>query len=129
MWHRGRDRGWLFIWKAETSAPSLFISRGNRGSSSPLAAYCYSFFTNSAAPLFFSKPREQRSPPIATSITTPSTFSTTSAMAPKADKGKGVKSAEAQRLAALRKERAIFSPQLGVKEMREYFYLFWSTET
>ena len=31
-------------------------------------------------------------------------------MAPKADKGKGVKSAEAQRLAALRKERAIFSP-------------------
>ena len=31
-------------------------------------------------------------------------------MAPKADKGKGVKSAEAQRLAALRKERAIFPP-------------------
>ena len=38
------------------------------------------------------------------------TSPTTSAMAPKADKGKGVKSAEAQRLAALRKERAIFSP-------------------
>ena len=50
-------------------------------------------------------------------------------MAPKADKGKGVKSAEAQRLAALRKERAVFSPQLGVQELREYFYLFWSTET
>ena len=50
-------------------------------------------------------------------------------MAPKADKGKGVKSAEAQRLAALRKERAIFSPQLGVQELREYFYLFWATET
>ncbi len=50
-------------------------------------------------------------------------------MAPKADKGKGVKSAEAQRLAALRKERAIFSPQLGAKELREYFYLFWATET
>ena len=126
MRHRGRDRGWFFIWKGETSAPSLFISRGNRGSSFPLAGCCYSFFTNSAAPPFFSKPREQRSapPPIATSITTPSTFSTTSAMAPKADKGKGVKSAEAQRLAALRKERAIFSPQLGVKELREYFYLF-----
>ena len=31
-------------------------------------------------------------------------------MAPKADKGKGVKSAEAQRLAALRKERAISPP-------------------
>ena len=51
-----------------------------------------------------------RPSPIATSITTPSTFPTTSAMAPKADKGKGVKSAEAQRLAALRKERAIFTP-------------------
>ena len=50
-------------------------------------------------------------------------------MAPKGDKGKGVKSAEAQRLAALRKERAIFSPQLGVQELREYFYLFWATET
>ena len=45
-------------------------------------------------------------------------------MAPKADKGKGVKSAEAQRLAALRKERAIFSPQLGAQELREYYYLF-----
>ena len=50
-------------------------------------------------------------------------------MAPKADKGKGVKSAEAQLLAALRKERAIFSPQLGVQELREYFYLFWAMET
>ena len=39
-----------------------------------------------------------------------STFPTTSAMAPTADKGKGVKSAEAQRLAVLRKERAIFTP-------------------
>ena len=40
-------------------------------------------------------------------------------MAPKADKGKGVKSAEAQRLAAPQKERAIFTPQLGVKELIE----------
>ena len=69
-----------------------------------------------------SRSRESSAPPpIATSTTTPSTFSTTSAMAQKADKGKGVKSAEAQRLAALRKERAIFSPQLGAKELREYF--------
>ena len=50
-------------------------------------------------------------------------------MAPKADKGKGVKSAEAQRLVALRKERAIFPPHLDTKELREYYYLFWSTET
>ena len=48
-------------------------------------------------------------------------------MAPKA--GKVVKSAEAQRLAALRKERALFPPQLGAQELREYYYLFWSTET
>ena len=50
-------------------------------------------------------------------------------MAPKADQGKGVKSAEAKRLAALRKERALFPPQLGAQELREYYYLFWSTET
>ena len=50
-------------------------------------------------------------------------------MAPKSDKGKVVKSAEAQRLAALRKERAIFPPQLAAKELREYYYLIWSTET
>ena len=49
-------------------------------------------------------------------------------MAPKADKGKVVKSAEAQRLVALWKEREI-SPQLAAKELREYYYLFWSTET
>ena len=40
-----------------------------------------------------------------------------------------MKSAEAQRLAAMQKERAIFPPQLDVKELREYYYLFWSTET
>ena len=39
-------------------------------------------------------------------------------MAPKADKGKGVKSAEAQRLAALRKERVIFSPYLARQRCR-----------
>ena len=48
-------------------------------------------------------------------------------MAPKA--GKAVKSAEALRLEALRKERATFPPQLDAKELREYYYLFWSMET
>ena len=43
-------------------------------------------------------------------------------MAPKA--GKVVKSAKAQRFAALQKERATFPPQLTVKELREYYYLF-----
>src|SRR4051812_377180 len=47
-------------------------------------------------------------------------------MAPKAEK---VKSAEAQRLAALRKERAIFPPKLAAEELKEYYYLFWSTGT
>ena len=50
-------------------------------------------------------------------------------MAPKADKGKGVKLVEAQRLTALRKERALFPPQLATKELREYYYLFWSMVT
>ena len=50
-------------------------------------------------------------------------------MAPKADKGKVVKSTEVQRLAALRKERAVFPPKLAVKELRENYYLFWSTKT
>ena len=40
-----------------------------------------------------------------------------------------MKSVKAQWLAALRKERAIFPPQLAAKELREYYYLFWSTET
>ena len=50
-------------------------------------------------------------------------------MAPKAHKGKGGKSAGARRVTALRKERAIFPPQLGTKELSEYYYLFWLTET
>ena len=62
------------------------------------------------SPLLLEAERAAFRPPIATRITTPSTFSTTSSMGPKADKGKGVKSAEAQRLVALRNERAIFSP-------------------
>ena len=62
------------------------------------------------SPLLLEAERAAFRPPIATSITMPPTFPTTSSMAPKADKGKGVKSAEAQRLATLRKERAIFTP-------------------
>ena len=50
-------------------------------------------------------------------------------MAPKADKGKVVKSTEAQRLAALRKKWAIFPPKLAARELRENYYCFWSTET
>ena len=50
-------------------------------------------------------------------------------MAPKAEKGKAAKSAEAQRLAVLRKEWAIFPPKLAARELREYYYLFWSGET
>ena len=80
-------------------------------------------------PLLLEAERAALRPPLPPASPMPSTSPTTSAMAPKADKGKGVKSAEAQRLAALRKERAIFTPQLGVQELREYFYLFWATET
>ena len=62
------------------------------------------------SPLLLEAERAALRPPLPPASPTPSTFPTTSAMAPKADKGKGVKSAEAQRLVALRKERAIFTP-------------------
>ena len=56
----------------------------------------------------------------------PSISPTASAMAPKT--GKGAKSAEALRREAQRKERALFPPELSATELREWFYLFWSTE-
>src|SRR4051812_42847994 len=67
-------------------------------------------------------------PPAPPSSTTPFP---TSAMAPKSDKAKGkaVKSAEALRLEALRRERATFPPQLDALELRNRFRLFWSTAT
>ena len=49
--------------------------------------------------------------------------------ATKAATAKAVKSTEAQRLEALRKERATFPPELSAEELREWYYLFWSTET
>ena len=60
----------MFICKAETFAPSLFISRGNRGSSFPLAGCYYSIFTNLRRSPPSSRSRESSAPPpIATSIT------------------------------------------------------------
>src|SRR4051812_48582364 len=50
-------------------------------------------------------------------------------MPPKIGRGKAVKSAEALRLEALRRERATFPPQLDAVELRDKFYLFWSTVT
>src|SRR3954463_15008818 len=52
-------------------------------------------------------------------------------MAPKGDKAKGkaVKSAEALRLEALRKETATFPPQLDAVGLRDKYRLFWSTKT
>ena len=78
------------------SAPSLFISRGNRGSSFPLAGCCYFIFKKlRRSPLLVEAERAALGPPLPPASPTPSTSPTTSAMAPKADKGKGVKSAEA----------------------------------
>src|SRR3954467_4119336 len=52
-------------------------------------------------------------------------------MAPKSDKAKGkaVKSAEALRLEALRKETATFPPQLDALRLKNGYRLFWSTAT
>ena len=48
-------------------------------------------------------------------------------MAPKT--GKVAKSAKMLRLEALRKERATFPSELDAVELREWYYLFWLTET
>ena len=62
--------GGFFIRKGETSAPSLFISRGNMGSSFPLDGCYYSIFTNLRRSPPSSRSRESSAPPpIATSIT------------------------------------------------------------
>jgi hypothetical protein len=50
-------------------------------------------------------------------------------MAPKGDKGKMVKSAEAERLAALRRKYVVFSPTLTREELWSKYYLFWATRT
>jgi hypothetical protein len=50
-------------------------------------------------------------------------------MAPKADTGKTAKSAEAERLAALRRKHIVFPSTLTRRELRERYYLFWSAET
>ena len=44
--------------------------------------------------------------------------------ATKAATAKAVKSTEAQRLEALRKEWATFPPELSAEELREWYYLF-----
>src|SRR4051812_25136450 len=50
-------------------------------------------------------------------------------MPPKIGREKAVKSAEALPLEALRTERATFPPQLDAVDLRDRFYLFWSTVT
>ena len=69
MRHRGRDRGWFLYSEGQNVRPSLFISRGNRGSS-PIFPFVVPTPEISAAPPFFSKQKESSAPPpIATSIT------------------------------------------------------------
>src|SRR3989337_2350952 len=50
-------------------------------------------------------------------------------MAPKADTGKATKSAEEERVGALRRENPVFPSTLTRRELRDRFYLFWSAET
>ena len=65
----GEIVGGFFIRKDGTSAPSLFISRGNRGSS-PISPVAIPISKTSAAPPFFPKLKESSAPPpIATSTT------------------------------------------------------------
>ena len=119
------------------SAPSLFISRGNRGISPTFALRCCNL-RNLRCPPPLAELKEGSAPP--PSLPPPPALSispTASAMPPKPGKGKAtkaaaakaVKSTEVQRLEALRKERATFPPELSAKELREWYYLFWSMET
>ena len=65
----GEIVGAFFIRKDGTSAPSLFISRGNRGSS-PISPVATPISETSAAPPFFPKLKESSAPPpVATSTT------------------------------------------------------------
>ena len=65
----GEIVGGFFIQKDGTSAPSLFISRGNRGSS-PISPVAIPISKTSAAPPFFPKLKESSAPPpIATGTT------------------------------------------------------------
>src|SRR4051812_2344241 len=126
MRHVGHD---LFIWEGRASAPApspLYKRRGT-GAARHSADCCSSKI--SATPSSLEKaanrlrsprrrPRRQLPLPV-------------SAMAPKSDKAKGkaVKSAEALRLEALRKETATFPPQLDALRLKNEYLLFWSTAT
>ena len=64
----GEIVGGFFIWKDGTSAPFLFISRGNRGSP-PISPVAIPISKTSAAPPFFPKLKESSAtPPIAVDV-------------------------------------------------------------
>ena len=118
--------GSFFIRKCGTSALSLLISRGNRGCSSirPLLPQ--------SPPLpFFPKPKESSAPPpIATSTTNavdlPHHFRHGSES--REGEGREVGRGAAARGAA-KGAGNLPPPKLAARELREYYYLFWSTET
>ena len=137
MRRRGRDRGWFLYSKTRNVRPLPIYKQGKQGkfAHSPVAT---SNLINLRRSLVFPKSKESSAPlPLPSPPPAPSISPIASAMPPKSGKGKAakaavgkaVKSTEAQRLEALRKERATFLPKLSAKDLREWYYLFWSTET
>ena len=107
-------------------APSLFISRGNRGISPTFALHYYNLRNLRRPPPLAELKEGSAPPPSLPPPPAPSISPTASAMPPKPGKGKAtkavaakaVKSTEAQRLEALRKERAT-SPPPPPRALRE----------
>src|SRR3954470_16090202 len=123
--HRGRGRGWFLYSERRNVRPLPPYKEGKQGQFAHLPVAIPSSRI-SATPLLPKAEGQQRPPPLPPAPPTPSPSLSIPAMAPKAKKAK---SAEVQRLAALRKERAIFPPRLEAAELKEDFYLFWSTGT
>ena len=93
----------------------------------PHFAGCYSISEISVAPSFFSKPKESSAPPpIATSITNAVDLPHHLRHGSESREGCEVGRGAAARGAA--KGAGNLPPQLAAKELREYYYLFWSTE-
>src|SRR4051812_7206551 len=126
MRHVGHD---LFIWEGRASAPApspLYKRRGTGAARH--SADCCSSKISATSSLLGKAAIRPRSPWRRQHRQLPLPVS---AMAPKSDKAKGkaVKSAEALRLEALRKETATFPPQLDALGLKNGYRLFWSTAT
>ena len=120
----GEIVGGFFIRKDGTSAPSLFISRGNRGSF-PTSPVVTPFSKISAAPSFFPKPKESSAPPpIATSTTNAVDLPHHLRHGSESRQGEGREIGRGTVARGAAKGAGNLPLKLTAKELREYYYLF-----